>query len=302
MKYIKPILLIGFNRPKEIKKVLDKVSLIKPAKLYIAIDGPREGNVRDAEKQAEIRKLVEKIDWAGDVQTRFSKTNRGCKYGVVSAIDWVFENEEEAIILEDDCVPHVSFFTFCEHMLDKYRDVKNVLQIGGTNPLSSVGSSDGYYLSKYNRIWGWATWKECWLNNDPEISFWPEVRKQNILFNIFEEKEAKLWQKIFDDVYDKKIDTWDYQWFLCKLLRGFTVIPEVNLISNVGFGADATHTFNEESHLANLKTGEFLLPKQPRDDFYLDYRRDAEWSKIITASNVSIWSRCINKIRRLIDK
>lgn len=248
MSFDTPILIIAWRRPDKVYKLLKLLSCIKPKKIYVSCDGPRENFNNEFKKVMETRKVIEKeINWEYEVlEKRFISFNQGCKEGVSNAINWFFENEEEGIILEDDILPHEDFFVFCENMLNKFRLDERVWSVTGCNfQKGNIRGKNSYYFSKHCHCWGWATWKRCWKEYDKDIKLWPKLKKQKILNSIFKhDYQAKYWSKIFDDFYyHQKPDTWDYPWsFCCFINGGLTVTPNFNLIENVGFDNDATHT------------------------------------------------------------
>lgn len=285
-KLTTPVLFIVFNRLDTTKMVLEAIREAKPSRIYIASDGPRKN--RDGEDLIvnSVRNYIfKKIDWKCEIKTLFRNENLGCKFGVSSAIDWFFENEEMGIILEDDCVPEKSFFFFCEELLIKYKDDKRIWHIGGTNPISNLKISNSYYFSKYNRIWGWATWRRAWEYSDSSISIWPDVKKDKILYDLLSKEEATYFERIFDNVFFNKIDTWDYQWFLMRLLNGMAIIPNSNLVSNIGFNQEATHTANFNNKFSKLPTGKMEFPLKHPTIFIQDIQQDSIWSKEILKTN-----------------
>jgi hypothetical protein len=181
------------------------------------------------------------VDWKCEVLANYTEVNMGCKWRVSSGLDWVFETVEEAIILEDDCVPHPTFFRFCEALLEWYRDDERVMMISGTNPLRQWDMSESYLFSRYCFIWGWATWKRAWKKYDIHLSDWEKVKAQKHLHYILPWRRiAEHFSVVFDTVQSGRINTWDYQWFYCCLFNnGLCVVPKDNLISNIG--ADGTH-------------------------------------------------------------
>lgn len=245
-----PVALIIFNRPETTARVFDAIAKAKPTKLFVICDGPRKHRPDDLEKVEATRSIVNQVNWECEVFTKFSDENLGCKLGPANGISWVFEQVEEAIILEDDCFPDQTFFRFCQEMLAQYRNDQRISMISGDNFLfGRQHISDSYYFSKYCLTWGWATWRDKWLESyDITLSKWPTVRDQNLLPNMLgNAEEVAYWREIFERVHTRKLDTaWDYQWFFANLLAGrVTIVPAVNLISNVGVGVDATHTVNE---------------------------------------------------------
>lgn len=262
-KLTKPVAFIIFNRPDNTELVFREIARAKPAQLLVIADGPRSNKAGEAGKVAETRAIIERVDWDCEVLTNYSEVNMGCKNRVSSGLDWLFQQVEDAIILEDDCVPDPSFFQFCQEMLNRYKGDQRIGMVSGDNfQFGRCRNNDSYYFSKYVHIWGWATWRDRWQNSyDVELKKWPVVRDEGWLVDLLgNEKEASAWRAVFEKMYNKKIDTWDYQWVFANWIEGrVNVMPNVNLISNVGFGADATHTVRD-SHLANLPVEKMHFP------------------------------------------
>jgi hypothetical protein len=259
--FASPVLFLVFNRPSTTKRVFEQIRRAQPSRLFVAADGPRLDRAGEAERCAEVRKIIDGVDWECEVRTLFRGDNLGCRKAVSSAIDWFFENVEEGIILEDDCLPSQSFFHFCAELLDRFRDDSRVMQISGSNYLS-VTLKESYYFSKYGPIWGWATWKRAWKLYDVEMQLWPLVKQNRLHYDFcFDESEVAVREQTFDAVYAGKIDTWDYQWVFARLINsGLSITPAHNLITNIGFSDDATHTKNSEDQRNNLKNYELTLP------------------------------------------
>ncbi len=241
----KPILLLLFNRPIETKILFDRLRLLKPSKIYINQDGPRINFLKDKILCQEVKKLIKDIDWQCDIKTKFSEINLGCRTSVSSAISWFFQNEEEGIILEDDCIPSKTFFLFCNQMLDRYKESNDIFSISGSNFQKKriIGNGD-YYFSKYAHCWGWATWKRAWRCYDNKMNFWSNLSKSNQWKNLNPNKyEKRYWSKIFDLVSSNKINSWAYVW-LASIWNenGKSIIPNKNLIVNIGFNEKATNT------------------------------------------------------------
>jgi hypothetical protein len=194
------------------------------------------------------------VDWPGVVQTNLAATNLGCRERVISGLNWAFSLVEEAIILEDDCLPDPSFFQFCDELLAKYRGDPRVAAISGSNLVAEhIKTEDSYYFSQLGGIWGWATWRSEWEQYDGNITNWPSVKRDGSLSEIFPNpKTVKYWTNIFDMVYEKRgPDTWDYQWLYLRLItNALSIVPRVNLVRNIGFGNDATHTSEEDIRLS----------------------------------------------------
>jgi len=258
-----PVVFIVFNRPEPTSKVFLEIAKAKPKKLFVIADGPRSHVPADTKKIAETRGIIKLVDWECEVITNFSDINMGCKQRVSSGLTWVFEQVDEAIILEDDCLPTPTFFRFCEELLEYYRDDLRIGMISGDNfQKCNMPDSNSYYFSKYSHIWGWATWSNRWLENyDVNIDKWPKVRDSGLLVNFMDSKqEASYWKNIFQQVFNGEIDTWDYQWVLTNIIQGrINVMPTVNLISNIGFGEGATHTKNDNEY-SNMKVEEARFP------------------------------------------
>lgn len=239
------VAFIIFNRPETTEKVFEAIRQAKPKKLFIIADGPRSNKPGEDKKCLETRVITNNIDWDCDVYRNYSENNLGCRKRVSSGIDWLFENVEEAIILEDDCLPHPSFFKYCQELLAYYRDNEKVMMISGDSLIDKTKlPKTSYYFSKYTHIWGWATWKRAWQYYDVNMKEWVSINKNDFLRNFTTSKAAvNYWKFLFDETYEGIINTWDYQWsFCCMLKNGLIIIPTVNLISNIGFGIDSTHT------------------------------------------------------------
>lgn len=262
-----PILFIVFNRPKTTAKVFEEIRKIKPEKLYVGADGPR--NNVDIKLCKETRDVIKNIDWECKLYTKFNKTNLGCKKGVSSAINWFFENVEEGIILEDDCLPDQSFFPFAKELLQKYRNDERIIQICGTNPLGEwKDKRQSYFFSYYGSIWGWATWRRGWKKFDVDMALWGDDRAKKFVERILASKMQYFFRKrVFDLSYSGKIDAWSYAWSFARLVNsGLSVVPEVNLVQNLGFGVEAIHTKSSINPFSNLRRNEIEFPlKHPKN-------------------------------------
>jgi hypothetical protein len=256
-----PITFIIFNRPETTKIVFEEIRRAKPARLLIIADGPRESKPGEREKCEQTRAIVENIDWECEVLRNYANVNMGCKNRVSSGLDWVFDNVEESIILEDDCVPDPSFFRYCQELLAKYRNDERVMVISGDNMLFENNNQEhSYYFSKYIHIWGWASWRRAWKLYDVKIRFWPDIKEKKLLTDIVDKSNLPEWENNFDLVYANKFDTWDYQWVLIIWMQsGLSIVPSKNLISNIGFSENATHTFGESIY-AIMKTETLDFP------------------------------------------
>jgi len=273
-----PIVFLVFNRPDTTARVFDAIRRVKPLKLLVVADGPRDYRSGEMEKCSMVRSIIERVDWPCEVLKNYSEINMGCKLRVSSGLDWVFEQVEEAIILEDDCLPHPTFFRFCQELLEYYRYDLRIAQISGCNFQFGVRrNNDSYYFSKYNHVWGWASWRNRWQGcYDVDMSHWAKIRTEGWLSDmLYNKNEVACWRKIFDEVIQGKIDTWDYQWtFACWLQGRLTALPNVNLISNIGFGLNATHT-TKESEFANIPTESMHFPLTHPIGFVINRTMDA---------------------------
>ena len=299
-----PVAFLIFNRPNTTEKMFAAIRQAKPPKLLVVADGPRSDRPGEAEKCKAARAIIDRVDWECEVLKNYSDVNLGCKLRVSSGLDWVFNTVEEAIILEDDCVPHPSFFRFCEELLDYYRDDQRIMVISGNNfQFGRKCIEYSYYFSHYTHIWGWATWRRAWQHYDIEMKLWPKIRDDNWLRYILEEPSTvKYWSKIFQAVYDGYINTWDYQWtFACWLQSGLTVLPNVNLVSNIGFGVEGTHTTDTQNTFANIPLEKMGFPLQ-HPPFII---RDAEADKFTQNNNFNprpLAKRLINKTQRVFSQ
>ena len=240
-----PVAFIIFNRPAETARVFAAIAAAQPRRLLLVADGPRLNRVGESELCAAARTVVARVDWPCDVQTNFAETNLGCKQRVASGLAWVFEQCEEAIILEDDCLPHPDFFNFCDEMLARYRADERVAMVCGSNFAHGLRfTPHSYYFGHYGHIWGWASWRRAWQVYDREMRGWPALRDTNWLWDTLRDKHAvRHWAACFEKTYRGEIDTWDYQWLFAWWARQqLAVVPGVNLISNLGCDAAATHT------------------------------------------------------------
>src|ERR1041384_7041735 len=311
-----PVGFLIFNRPDHTRRVFAEIAKAKPPKLFIIADGPRVAVAGEAERCAAARAVVERIDWDCDVKGNYSDENLGCKKRVASGLTWIFDQVEEAIVLEDDTLPDPTFFRFCEELLEKYRSDERIMHISGNNyqfgrrvdshsyyfsrydhiwgwaswrrawraydgdmklwpelrdsswlldilddQFGRRVDSHSYYFSRYDHIWGWASWRRAWRAYDGDMKLWPELRDSSWLLDILDDQdEARWWHECFDRVYAGQIDTWDAQWlFAIWRLRGVAVTPNLNLVSNIGFGRASTHT-HVAHPLSKLKRAPMTFP------------------------------------------
>ncbi len=299
-----PVVFIIFNRPDKVKAVFERIRMAKPQKLFIIADGPRKNIATDIEKCKLCRKIVENIDWDCNVYRNYSDKNLGCGIRPASGLDWVFSQVEEAIILEDDCLPDISFFYFCQELLEKYKNDERIISISGNNFQDYTVCKESYYFSYFTLTCGWATWKRVWDKYDYNMALWPEFKKRKYIYNLFKNKKfaKSVFVDVFDDVYSKKITSvWDYQFsFLSFCNHGLNIVPKVNLVKNIGFDEYATHTFESKSTMA------YKMSRLEKMTFPLVH--PTIFQKNIEAEHFdmkyaycyySIYERVINKIKKI---
>jgi ADP-heptose:LPS heptosyltransferase len=273
-----PILFIIFNRPDVTGLVFDEIKKVQPKQLFIAADGPRVNRPSDLELCHETRSIINQIDWPCEVKTLFREQNLGCGKAVSSAISWFFSEVEEGIILEDDCLPHPTFFNYCQDLLEHYRHDSKVMHIGGVNFQNGNKRGEAsYYFSAVSHVWGWASWRRAWnLYNFNVSDFYTFVREEKIYDYFPNQKLGLHWLQNFKSMYYHVIDTWDHQWSYSIMNNGgVSIIPNTNLISNIGFREDATHTSSSNSVYANVKTSAIQFPLKYEDKIELN--RDADF-------------------------
>jgi hypothetical protein len=292
-----PVLFIIFNRPDYTKKVFAQIRKVKPTQLFIAADGPRANHPNDVKLCLQTREIIEKIDWDCDVKTLFRDENLGCAKGVSGAITWFFEHVEEGIILEDDCVPNLSFFTFCTLMLEKYRNTEGVMSISGSNYLfeKEIKSNNSYYFSAHCAIWGWATWKRAWVKISLNIEGWEDIEPV-IAKRILNVDFRKNLMTMFEKVSNGTLDSWATPWcYHFHIFKGKTVTPSVNLITNIG--EKGVHYNGFKSPLLNMKQISFDCSniKMPSSE-NIDFDKDAITFKNLLNPQKRIIDRLYNKI------
>lgn len=270
-----PIAYIVFNRPRHTRRSFAAIRTRRPGKLFIIADGPRSNHPEDAENCQEVRHIVEHIDWPCEVHRNYAESNLGLKRRVGSGLNWVFEQVDRAIVLEDDCLPHPDFFDFCETLLDRYENDERIRVITGNN--FQDGQRRGtaaYYFSKYPHCWGWASWRRAWRQYQGDLPFWPEWRaSQEWCRKLPDRIERSYWFNIFEKVHRNGFDSWAYPWLACVWYHGgLTVTPNVNLVTNIGFGPDGTHTVTEHDQegIPSHPLGPMIHPDQVEQDKQAD--------------------------------
>ena len=294
------VALLIFNRPQTTRRVFDVIRQVRPRRLLVVADGPRPGRAGEAELCRAARSIIDSVDWDCEVLRNFSDSNLGCRRRVATGLAWVFDSVEEAIVLEDDCVPHPTFFPFCQELLERYRSDVRVMAISGDNfQLGRPRTRHSYYFSRYNHIWGWASWRRAWHHYDPDLTLWPEIRDERLLEDILEDPAAvAYWTRAFEAAYTGTIDSWDYHWTLtCWIRSGLTVLPSVNLVSNIGFDQNATHTVHD-SRFAELPAEPMNFPLRHPPFVVRSARADSLTQKTMF-SPPDLTTRILNRLRRL---
>lgn len=268
------VLFLVFNRLDTTKQVFEAIRQAKPPRLYVAADGPRESREGEAEKVRVVREYVlSRVDWMCDVKTLFRDKNLGCKYAPSGGIQWLFDNEDMGIILEDDCLPSQSFFWFCEDLLERYKDDKKIMLISGYNK-QDIWNPDqyDYFFSLLGGCQGWASWRRAWQYIDLEFNKLEEFINGNYFYHLFGEKLGKLRE---EQMLNCPRTAWDYAWgFSRHVNSGLACVPAKSLIKNIGFGEDGTHTHGESDTVNNheiyfpLKENSILIADRKYDEIF----------------------------------
>jgi hypothetical protein len=261
-----PILLIIFRRPDTTKFVFESIRKVRPKQLFIAADGPRPDRPDDVSLREETIGIVSQIDWPCEVKTWYKTENVGCGRNISSALDWFFGEVEEGIILEDDTVPSDSFFPYCAEMLERYRGDERIMHIGGVNFQDGIKRGDGdYYFSAYAFVWGWASWRRAWKHFDFDFTQFPDFVREKRIQKLFKNPIVQqYWVNHFDKYHRTPAlrTAWSYQWIFAIFHHGgYTIIPNKNLVSNIGYGPDATHTTHND-FMAGNPVFELAFPLQ----------------------------------------
>lgn len=271
-----PIGFFTFNRLDTAIEVFNRIREIKPQKLYLVSDGPRDNKEGENLKVREVRDYIEShIDWPCEVKKNYALKNMGCRNRMASGITWLFENEEMAIILEDDVKPGLDFFWFEKEMLERYKDDKRIMMVSGYKYLNQYPINESYTFSNHSVIWGWGTWRRAWENYDVDIKSWPQRKKDGSLRKKFNFLGYKVRSHHFDSVYNHILDTWDYQWgYTVYEKNGLCIVPKVNMIENLGFNRDdATNTKGKTSLDFTVSKMVFPLTHPAKIEANTDYDR-----------------------------
>jgi hypothetical protein len=297
-----PVLLLVFSRPNTTRRVFETIRQARPTRLYVAADGPRPGHPSDARRCAETRAVVQEVDWPCEVFTLFQEVNLNCGLAPVTAMNWFFAHEPEGIILEDDCVPAPSFFPFCQELLARYRDDARVMHIGGNNFGSEARApwqpdTLSYYFSTQRNSWGWATWRRAWQLYDYHLTDFRSVVAAGEFNDTFTgplEKRYRLGKMAAVLALPQPPDVWDYQWeYTIARHHGLYIVPAVNLVGNIGFGNDSTHTHDGADVLGDLPARDLAFPLHHPARVAQDRRRDNR------RFNEFLLSRLLALVRRM---
>jgi len=302
-KLTTPVLFLVFNRPSTTQLVFDAIKIAKPTTLYVAADGPRKNYQDELEKCLAVRAIATNVDWECEVKTLFRDENLGCGKAVSSAITWFFEQEGEGIILEDDCLPAPEFFPFCTTLLAKYRDDKRIMLVGGNNMISEhhTDYESSYFFSNHNSIWGWASWKRAWDLYDYKMQEYEDSYRKGYFNNLFTSiYEEDYFNWVFRRTAAHPHITWDYQWeFARRINSGLTIVPQKNLVANIGFGEHATHTTGSGEIYNKLVLKAMDFPLHHPDFVMADGKADRQgFIKHLTSPS----SRIKTAIKRLLPQ
>ncbi len=295
------VLFLTYRRFSTAEKVFESIRQAQPPRLYFASNAPNPENVDEDQRVAEVRVLIERIDWPCKLHTLFRDEHLSVKNSIPSAIDWFFETEEMGIILEDDCLPSQSFYPFCDEMLKRYESDRRVGFITAMNYAEKVEIDTSYFFSRYPAIWGWATWKRVWSDYDVSMkNLQPLLNDKQFKRSFDNYKEYKHWNFWFLKVYSQKVNTWDAQITYLSFINDYlTITPSCNLLSNIGFGLDATFTKNKESRVARLEkytiNDKLIHPSYMFTDVLYDNKR-----KYIENIGVYKIIKVLKKIKELI--
>lgn len=295
-----PVLVLSFNRPEATRAVIDALRRVQPTRVYLAVDGPRIDRPDEAGRVASVQALAQSIDWPCQVSTLFRVTNLGCKRAVSEAITWFFDQVDAGIILEDDCVPDPSFFPFCAELLERFADDERIAMISGDNfQFGRRRTGYSYYFSRFPHIWGWATWRRAWTAYDHDMATWPEIRDGDWLVDIFgSERSARFWREVLEETHADRNNSWAYRWaFSLWTNSRLVVLPNVNLVSNIGVGEGATHTVGRRNPFAALPALELDFPLLHPPYVVRDAAADARTERRMFLGE-PLWRRVARRVTR----
>lgn len=295
-----PVVIILFNRPEKTRRVFEQIAKVEPGELFVIADGPRAQHPDDEEKCHMAREVIDEVDWDCQVHWDFADENLGVEERVQTGLDWVFENVDEAIILEDDCLPDPSFFPFCQELLGEYREDERIWDVTGTNPLLEWNAERyDYHYSIHGVAWGWATWKRSWERYDPDMERWadPDIRAR-VRDYLADAQQYRWARRLYERTFRGEETTWDYQWGFAKSINNaLSIVPSRNLVSNIGFDEGATHTTATDSPLADLPRQSIEFPIDFNDFVAVDRTYSRRYFEYVTTQ----WerNRLLRRLRTL---
>jgi hypothetical protein len=257
-----PVAFVIFNRPETAQRVFERIRGARPSRLFVVADGPRAGVESDEARTRAARRVTERIDWPCDVQRDYAPTNLGLKRRIASGLTWVFTQVDEAIVLEDDCLPDPTFFPFVAELLRRYCRDARVMTVGGAQ-LAPGDQAESYRFSRQPLIWGWGTWARAWQHYDGSMAAWPRLQGAGWMETHLEDRRVReYWTYLFDRHWRLgDAGSWDYAWQLaCWAAGGLAIQPSCNLVTNIGFGPDGTHNRDPREPGANLPARPMTFP------------------------------------------
>ena len=303
-KCTSPVLIIIFNRPNFVKKLIDTLRQVRPSKIYVVADGPREGVSEDLDKCYQAKKQIDEIDWECDIQKKYSEINLGCGLNPSEGISWALSRSEKVIILEDDCLPNIDFFKYCDELLDLYLDDERIMMISGNNhTFGKFNFNHSYEFTHHTQTYGWGTWRRAWNRYDLTMKIWPEYRTLTWLQEkTGSKKSAEFWYRIFEMCYQNELESaWDYQWtFCCWINQGLNIIPKENLVTNVGFNSEGTHEIDPDHLIAEVPVNQIDFPLVHPLIFQNNKKLDRVIQSVIYTP--PIYKRIFNKLAKIILK
>ena len=290
------VAFIIYKRPDQTRRVFERIAQARPDRLLVVADGPKDESERLL--CDETREIALAVDWPCEVLANFSDVNMGVEPRVITGLNWVFEQVQDAVILEDDCLPHPTFFPYCSELLDRYRDNEEIAWISGDNFLrDALSTSQDYFISLYGGgTWGWATWRRAWALFDNEMSGWKDQKSKRQHYDVFQSRrEAERFEYVWDT-----FENWDYRWtYSCIMNRKLALTPRINLVANIGFGPGATHTVCHVEGFSSCPTHAMTFPlRHPQTAC-----RDFVFERAYAVTKMAAWSpRWKNAIRKLGNK
>lgn len=294
----KPIVFFVYNRPETTKQVFEMIKRYQPKQLFLVSDGPKS-DLLDSEKVRLVRSILQGVNWPCQVYQRYRESNLSCRHSIVEGLRWVFKEVESCIILEDDCLPSLSFFDYCSILLDHYFLDEKVMSVSGYEHHEiKLSSGQSYAFSKYPSIWGWATWRRAIKDFDDTVSDWDESKHFSHLLNYLgNEKYANYWAYMLNEA-KRGADHWDYAWaYHCWRQGGLAIRPAYSMIQNIGFGLEATHTREIDHPISKQVAQDLQFPLRHPAEKTIDQKRESKMENLFYSG---IRRRQIQYMRNLI--